>query len=210
MCNIAELSCFLQWIIFVVVVGEGGKHPYPTANSWGLTAADPCPPSPNSQTWAYMQTHTQSCGRGGRHLNLAWPFFMGMGMWQNSPIRLSHGPFTSPMKLLRWHIYTELLVAVSPTFTKGLSEGSSKRKTNPKDEEWNQILMTSFESQQRQIFAETSATPILSNYVSQHISVLFKPVWFRFLSLATERVLTNTSGFPNNQFDQPSISVFGI
>ena len=73
-------------------------------------------------------------------------------------------------------MYTELLVAVSPTFTKGLSEGSSKRKTNPKDEERNQILMTSSESQQRQIFAETSATPILSNYVSQHISALFKPV----------------------------------
>ena len=75
---------------------------------------------------------------------------MGMGKWQNSPIRLSHGPLTSPMKLLGWHIHTELLAADSPTFTKGLSEGSGKRKTNPKDEEWNQILMTSFESQQRE------------------------------------------------------------
>lgn len=81
---------------------------------------------------------------------------MGMGMCQNSPIRLTHEPLTSPVKLLRWRIHTELsptfsptLAAVSPTFSKALSEGSGKRKTNPKDEEWNKILMTSFESQQR-------------------------------------------------------------
>lgn len=55
--------------------------------------------------------------------------------------------FFFPKKLLRWHISIEPLLAIWPTLTKGLPEGSDKRKTNPKDEERNQILMTCFGSQ---------------------------------------------------------------
>lgn len=60
--------------------------------------------------------------------------------------------------------------------------------------------------EERQIFTEACSTPILSNYMSQYTSAWFKSVWFRFLSLATERVLTNMCSLPNNQSDQPFMS----
>lgn len=103
-----------------------------------------------------------------------------------SPMRLSPGTFVFPVKLLRrWHVSLEPWVAILPTLTKSLPEGSNVEEN--KSKRWSgkssldDILGKPADGQ---IFTEASSNPILSNYMSQYISALSQFDWgFCYLQL---------------------------
>lgn len=179
MCNVMDFSCFP--LLTDYFCWGGGNHPYPMVNSQGSIGADSCPPSPNK--YQHKLIHTYTCTHSltleGEGSTCIWPghsqhseCFWSGNMMKLSTMRLNHGTFINPVKLLRrWHKSIALSVAILPILTKSFPERNNiegkkskgwREKSSPDDIIWN--------PEDGQINTETSSAPILSSYMSQYLS----------------------------------------